>query len=188
MKTIILVSALMLACLTGLFSQNHPPVAVNDTVTGILGFSVDVNVLKNDYDPDGDSIYVAGGVTNYQLNDSTWRLPLDNSIYTANYNAVRIFHYLIKDQFGLPASGFVVVKLRAIARFDFLNVNNISALISPFGNHFWDLDSSRFEVPKGSGKHAIFNHALWIGGLDSANMLLQPGEGMIHFTGFYLRR
>ena len=37
-------------------SQNLPPVAVNDTITASPGDTVYVNVLKNDYDPEGDSI------------------------------------------------------------------------------------------------------------------------------------
>ncbi|MBK7172267.1 MAG: hypothetical protein IPH84_03330 [Bacteroidales bacterium] len=48
----------ILSCLslfTNVFSQNNPPVAVNDTVRPVIGFPFEVNILKNDFDPDGDS-------------------------------------------------------------------------------------------------------------------------------------
>jgi len=187
MKTTLLFSTLLLVCITGLFSQNHPPVAVNDTVTCFMGYFVDVNVLKNDFDPDGDSIYVAGIQSLQIINDSTWRATLHN-LYPDNYETVKQYLYEIKDKTGAASFAYVVVKIRAIAMFDFLNVNNINALISPFGNHFWDLDSSRFEVPKGSGIHSLFNQAFWIGGLDDTSTLHIAAEryrqtGSDYFTG-----
>ena len=35
-------------------AQNHAPIAVNDTIHNLWGYPVDVNVLANDYDPDGE--------------------------------------------------------------------------------------------------------------------------------------
>jgi hypothetical protein len=37
-----------------------------------------------------------------------------------------------------------------------MDINNINALISPFGLHFWDFENAHFEVPKGSGKQSCF--------------------------------
>lgn len=60
---------------------------------------------------------------------------------------------------------------------DTISINNIAARINNSGNLFWDLtSSSKFEVPKGSGKTSIFNSALWIGGLDSLDTLHFAGE------------
>jgi gliding motility-associated-like protein len=37
---------------------NHPPVPIVDTIIIYQGESITINLLENDYDPDGDSIYV----------------------------------------------------------------------------------------------------------------------------------
>ncbi len=61
MKTSILIFALLITGLT-IFGQNQAPVAVNDTLHGFTGNMVYVTssfLLKNDYDPDGDSIYIS---------------------------------------------------------------------------------------------------------------------------------
>lgn len=53
-----------------------------------------------------------------------------------------------------------------------LNINQVDALILNRGDMFWDLQSSsRYEVPKGSGKKTLFASALWIGGIAPANSL-----------------
>jgi hypothetical protein len=41
------------------------------------------------------------------------------------------------------------------------------------GDMHWDLNSSVYEVPKNSGRKAIFASSLWIGGLDAGNTLHQ---------------
>ncbi len=158
----------VLIIITGLISeaQNNPPVAVNDTVWGYAGYPVYINLLKNDYDPDGDSIYISQGFNQNQINDTTWEIiipsgPLDNYL-SYMYRGF----YVIKDVHGSMAVAKVYIGFRAPVIYSFLDINNIKALISPFGQHFWDLDSARFEVPKGSGKTSILSHTLWIGGLD----------------------
>lgn len=53
-----------------------------------------------------------------------------------------------------------------------LSINNVRARILGGGDMWWDLSNNpRYEVPKGSGKHAMFAGALWLGGLDEANQL-----------------
>jgi len=49
----------------------------------------------------------------------------------------------------------------------YLDINQVRARIWNNGSMFWDLvGSSLYEVPKGSGKTAIFAEGLWIGGRD----------------------
>src|SRR4030095_6460213 len=50
-------------------------------------------------------------------------------------------------------------------------INDVRALMLNRGDMFWDLDQSAYEVPKGSGKHASYAAALWIGGLDASGNL-----------------
>ena len=56
------------------FSQNHAPIAVNDTVECMTGQSVEVNVLLNDYDPDGDTIMIMG--QSYEDSTRTISIPI----------------------------------------------------------------------------------------------------------------
>ena len=53
-----------------------------------------------------------------------------------------------------------------------LDINNVSALMLNGGDMWWDFSSSKYEVPKGSGKTAFFAHALWLAATD--------GDGTIH--------
>ncbi|MDQ3192664.1 MAG: T9SS type A sorting domain-containing protein [Bacteroidota bacterium] len=53
-----------------------------------------------------------------------------------------------------------------------LDINNVNAGFTSSSNMFWNqINSPRFEVPKGSGKHSIFAGNLWIGGLDNNDSL-----------------
>lgn len=58
-----------------------------------------------------------------------------------------------------------------------LDQNNVSAEISDGGLLFQDSQNSNpgYEVPKGSGVHAIFSSAFWFGGLDQDSMLHLSG-------------
>jgi hypothetical protein len=52
-----------------------------------------------------------------------------------------------------------------------LDINNVRTSIMVGGDMWWDLNSAKYEVPKGSGKHSFFAGALWAGGLDAGNQL-----------------
>jgi len=52
-----------------------------------------------------------------------------------------------------------------------LSINNVRATILAGGDMWWDLNTARYEVPKGGGKHSMFAGALWLGGLDEGNQL-----------------
>ncbi len=53
-----------------------------------------------------------------------------------------------------------------------LDINNIRALIHTGGDMWWDLQQrAKYEVPKGSGKTALFAGSLWLGGVDVSNQL-----------------
>jgi len=167
---------ILFVSVSSLFGQNNAPVAVNDTVWGYAGYPVYLNLLKNDLDPDGDSIYVYHDFGLNQINDSTWTFsipagPLDN-YRTFVYMSI----YVIKDEHDSIGIGHFFIGLKAPVLYDFLDVNNIKALISPFGQHFWDFDSARFEVPKGSGKNSLFSNTLWIGGIDENNQMHVAAE------------
>lgn len=53
-----------------------------------------------------------------------------------------------------------------------LDINNVRAKLLCGGDMWFDgVDKARYEVPKGSGKYAIFSGSLWIGGIDAGKQL-----------------
>ncbi|HEV7230250.1 MAG TPA: T9SS type A sorting domain-containing protein [Bacteroidia bacterium] len=54
-----------------------------------------------------------------------------------------------------------------------LDINEVRAPVTTRGDMHWDGYSAGYEVPKGSGKHADFAAALWIGGMDQSGTLHQ---------------
>lgn len=71
-----------------------------------------------------------------------------------------------------------------------LNVNNVRALIHSGGDMWWDLiQNARYEVPKGSGRNAIFVGTLWMGGRDAQTQTLRfaaqryRAQGVDYWTG-----
>jgi hypothetical protein len=58
-----------------------------------------------------------------------------------------------------------------------LDLNNVRALIHTGGDMWWDLQgTARYEVPKGSGKTALFAGSIWIGGVDVNGQLKIAGQ------------
>jgi hypothetical protein len=170
--------AILILLLTTLvtFGQNQAPVPVNDTLTGIMGNNFYITpslILRNDYDPDGDSIFIKSIFNTTKINDTTWMKYL-SSYHGSNYKT----WYTTKDQYGMDSDeiGLININLEGYYRVDSININNINALISPSGLHFWDFENAHFEVPKGSGKQSMFCHSLWIGGLDDNNTLCIAAE------------
>ncbi len=190
MKIPAIISCLFLVLALNSMGQNNYPVAVNDTVSGFIGYPVQVTssfLLRNDYDPDGDSIYI-NAVNGFQrINDTTWERLLIEGYPIGPYDSIISNPYFLKDQNGGIDLGKIIIRIRSAARYDSLDVNNINALISPFGNHFWNLKDSHFEVPKGSGKKAVFSQSLWMGGMDEGGSLSLAAEryrsGTDYWTG-----
>ncbi|MFZ4545814.1 MAG: T9SS type A sorting domain-containing protein [Bacteroidales bacterium] len=176
MKTLSILIILSFICVHKTFAQNHAPVAVNDTVYGFFNYPNQVHLLQNDYDPDGDSIFVAPSADHItKINDTTWEFQFDWRIQ-GYVGTQYTYGYRIKDINGSNAYAKIVFIPKAPLRYDSLDINNINAWISPVGQHFWGFETAHFEVPKGAGKGAVFNHALWMAGIDAGNQLHFAGE------------
>ncbi|MEZ4722601.1 MAG: T9SS type A sorting domain-containing protein [Flavobacteriales bacterium] len=52
-----------------------------------------------------------------------------------------------------------------------MDINNVSTYFHDGGDMWWDFNSARYEVPKGSGIKAFFANGLWLTGMDSENKL-----------------
>jgi len=156
--------------------DNTPPVAVNDTVYGFCGYPVQVHLLQNDYDPDGDSIYVYSIPNNCtKINDSTWEVLFTDCYEEYSNDFIFTFLYKIKDINGALDFGTVVFILKTPLPFDSLDISNINARISSRSNHFYDDDKGAcFEVPRGSGNMAVILHSTCLLGIDA--------DGTLHST------
>lgn len=74
--------------------------------------------------------------------------------------------------FAICAFTFVVyVNAQCPTARDSLDVNQVNAFLLNGGDMFWDLNSPRYEVPKGSGINAIGPTALWMGAVDDQGQL-----------------
>lgn len=55
---------------------------------------------------------------------------------------------------------------------EFLEINNVRALIQTGGDMWWDLvGQAQYEIPSGSGRTALFAGSLWLGGEDQSGQL-----------------
>ncbi len=151
-----------------ILAQNVPPVAINDTAYVSYGDSVTVNILANDYDPDGDSLYLffvgspanGYGIRTYTYNTITFK----PSIYAHGWVNIlyKLLDYVNPAIINSKVSVFVENPCR-----DTLNINNVSALINSYGNQFWDLTGgNHYVVPKSGQASSIFNFSMWIAGRD----------------------
>ena len=154
------------------------PIARNDTVIGMRGQLLMVDVLQNDFHPLNDTIFLISGGMGTVVNN---QIEIECPFYV-NENFYRIL-YTISDKITIPSQshrrdrGIIYVKLLNSEFYDSLNVNNINARFYCFGNHFWDQhEFPKFEVPKGSNSNSMFTQTFWIGGLDENNELHQAGE------------
>jgi hypothetical protein len=54
---------------------------------------------------------------------------------------------------------------------DYLDINNVRAVIYSYGNGWFTGDVADYEIPKGSKKMSMYSFSLWIGGIDINNNL-----------------
>lgn len=190
MKNITKIVAVVVAVLFGLnvYSQNHPPTAVPDTVYVTAGSRHTLFPLENDYDIDGDKFRILGAYatsdfgTVIRNNDTSIFVNID--IISAGLDSV---HYLIRDVNGGYTFGYVLLFIDNDNATDTLNANNVSAIFAPFGNLFRDFSFSvKYNIPADSSTGTIYVLEPWIGGLDVNGDLHIAGD--IHrnmVTDFY---
>ena len=82
-----------------IIEPGNPPVAVDDDTVGVIGTPIVINVLNNDYDPDGDSIVIVDITTD----PSTGTVEVDQESGVITYTpgddfvAIDSFQYVICD-------------------------------------------------------------------------------------------
>ena len=95
----------------GASPANFPPVAVNDTADVVQGQSITLDLLHNDSDPDGDSIYVSS--TGASLHGTESLDQNRNLTYTANaaYAGMDSLKYFLKDIHDATDSAWVIIRV-----------------------------------------------------------------------------
>jgi hypothetical protein len=90
---------------------NRPPVARDDSATVPPGQSVDIPVLDNDYDPDGDLFHIIPNGVGTPSHGSAVANSSGDIVYTADpsFHGTDSFAYSIEDSHGATASGEVKV-------------------------------------------------------------------------------
>ena len=175
MKNIYALFFVLFIFYSSLHAQKAAPVAVSDTVHMKAGQTVYAMVLMNDYDPDGDSIWVSqtsapqhGQYANMQ---TYIRYTGINSFF--GLDSIR---YRITDGTSQSNWAWLFIVIEDCHCFDSVNVNNINAAGNPNGALFWDkVSKSYFEVPKGSGIKSCV--------MSSLNIAAKDPSGQIHAAG-----
>jgi hypothetical protein len=190
------------------FSQNNPPIAVNDTFyvnfNDTLNYYIfsnnlatgtnfgGLNFLDNDTDPDVEQIIIDTafyyGLGSFTINTYlvTGSFYKSDIIYSPPFNYVGIdsIQYVIKDV-GTPVmydTAWVYFKVKH-QEFEFLDLNNIKARLGLYGL-FQDMTNSiaSFESPKGSGNNTIYAANLWLAGKNQDSVYANCETFGAHFN------
>ena len=108
-----LASATLGAGYTVVSGDNHPPVAVDDSVTVRQTNSVDVAVLANDSDPDGDAIHVVSSTQPAHGHLDSFAVDTYNYTPNAGYLGPDSFTYTIEDSQGASVTATVNITVTA---------------------------------------------------------------------------
>jgi hypothetical protein len=158
--------------------QNNPDYfyARPDTLSVNTYDTLKANILGNDYQPSPQSKLFVESISGDVLGHAMW---LDQTFYYIPYTEFggsEKLTYILMDSthptIKSEAPIFITLNNQNTA---YLDVNNVKARFNARGNQFGPINGQGFEVPKGSGKHTIFNHIPWIGGMDE--------EDSLHFAG-----
>ncbi|MCD4682690.1 MAG: T9SS type A sorting domain-containing protein [Bacteroidales bacterium] len=159
-------------------AQEKPPETTDDYASILAGDTISVNVLLNDWGMEGHTIEIF-----FAWNSEVGEVSYTDSIisyysyyYYMGLDSVR---YILKDLDNglLSEYGYLYIDVSNYGR-DYLNVNNISAVMNAFGYQFNTLPEfdTGFEVPVGSRANSIFAFTLWMGGMDENDELHLAGE------------
>ena len=122
-------------------SQNHNPTAVPDSLTVRPGREVSINVLNNDVDADGDTLYMDTDPASVSVSDATATVTVAEDLVTVKApatNGVFVVAYQIEDGRGGRAQGQLTVTVDAeaplrapIARDDVVPVSDLPSDSKP---------------------------------------------------------
>lgn len=175
---------IMVAFSTQAWSQEGP-VALDDYAYAKAGDTITINVLENDYHPEGLNFRISVASNCLSHTDSTITYYIDYGAYRNGYmlqDTLAALYVLIDENGfnGENALGLVEILIEPVLCCNYLDINNIKSYIQPFGNQFFRKDSrdtsASFEFPKGSGKSTLNCSALWVAGMYESNTICSSME------------
>ncbi len=159
---------LLLAISLNAFSQGKKPEIITDYYNAVADIQYHLTPLINDIVDEGHTakIFSATGTPDaiVTFNDST--ISYKPRLYFSGLDSIR---YVIRDnQNGLFSDAGKIYITVSNNAFDTVNINNISALIGPYGALFHDfkLEDGHYEFPKGSGNNTLFWLTFYLKGAD----------------------
>ena len=150
-----------------LVAQEKPPICIDDNISVRAGDFKDVNVLGNDWWMTGHEVKImhAGQSPGAYVTFFNDRIQYHSNYYFEGTDTV---FYTVKDITNgmISNTGYLIATVDNPGK-EYLDVNNIRAMINSYGYQFCDLTEYTpwFEVPKGSGRSSLFSMSLWMGGL-----------------------
>jgi VCBS repeat-containing protein len=146
---------------------NNPPQAQNDSATTPQGTPVTINILANDFDPDGDMLTLdsvgSAGNGSISINGS-------NVIYTPNpgFAGTDSFDYTISDGKGDTDTAIVTITVTVIETIATLNIQIDTNAHAPI--YIWDDTTDEWVVdgnyvtPKTIEVAGGHSYCVWLGG------------------------
>lgn len=183
MKKLYTLLIIIFALINSLEAQNTRPVATDDTLEANSCETNQIYVLQNDYDPDGDKLYICKAYSlsykgNIYIHNETPESYFDYTYmgFVTNDLVVDTVMYIIADTnlffySQVPErldTAFAYITLINGHCYYEMDANNFKTGVKTGGlSFFWDHQSEPLtEIPKGSGKTTVFAAAPSIGGLD----------------------
>jgi hypothetical protein len=150
--------------------------AVNDTIDLYPEIPKTVNLLANDTIPLGDSIQISGGTCSNNIISLT---NTNRGFFTYvvipywGYNGPETGSYRIIDHtLGQFSLANILFRIHDHS-YDSLDINNVKAAITGYGNQFYlpGSQTNLYKVPKDGDAGTIFNLSLWIAGKDADSVM-----------------
>jgi hypothetical protein len=154
--------------------------AVNDTVDLYPIVPTTVNLLANDTIPFGDSVRVS---LSFPMSPPITDTNIYKGFFTfqtkiSGFYGTQLGTYSIYDHTLNKSSSAQILFRIHDHSYDSLDINNVKAAITAYGNQFYLPGSSisLFRIPKTSQAGTFFNFSLWIGGNRDDSTLCFAGE------------
>jgi len=152
--------------------------AVNDTIDLYPGISKIVNLLDNDTVPLGDSLKLTFNIPT-QISDTNIYQGFYTFLFKPwGFNGNLAGHYTIHDYTINKNSRADILFRIHDHSYDSLDINNVKAAITAYGNQFFLPGSGKslFMIPKDSQTGTVYNFSLWIGGKGNDSTLYLAAE------------
>ncbi len=196
LRFVIFVLMLLVFSARSVIAQHDPPVVVDDTVFMNFGEKRWVNLLRNDFDPDGLPLKIFNSSFPIKTDSSVF---VDMSAYRyMSYAGPVRFRYIVRQYpanggIGRIAMGYLVVNL-ANRGVDSLQNGQIKACLTVTDGQFSMYNNQpvmpgeemnqggvcTYNYPALSNLATMYTLSIWAGGLDA--------DGLLHFSGERYRK